>query len=209
MKKVGIILRDYISKNDNQLYGLRNDLIKYLAKYNIEIICIPVIFDNDDDFMEFKRVEELIKECRGIIIPGGEKLYDIDLKIANYLHKENIPTLGICLGMQIMSVALNGDIDTLKTNNHQSKEKYVHKIKIKPNSKLYSIIKENEILVNSRHNDYITCTDLKITAIAEDNIIEAVEDPNKEFFIGVQWHPESIENDIYSERLFTSFINCL
>ena len=40
-------------------------------------------------------------------------------------------------------------------------------------------------------------------------IIEAVEDPNKKFFIGVQWHPESLEEDIYSERLFDTFINSL
>lgn len=209
MKKIGILLRDYQSASGNELYGFRSDLLEYLRKYKeVEVISIPIDFKNNE-YDELERVEELINSCNGIILPGGANAYEIDLKIAKYLYEENIPTLGICLGMQILALAFNGDIEILKDNRHQSKEEYVHEIKLKTNSKLANILKKNKILVNSRHNEHITTSDLNITAIAPDLTIEAVEDPNKKFFIGVQWHPESLANDIYSKRLFDAFMTSL
>ena len=208
MKRVGIILRDYISKNNSDLLGVREDLIYYLRRYSIEIICIPIIFE-DNEYDELERVERLINTCDGIILPGGAKEYDIDLKIAKYLYDNNISTLGICLGMQIMALAFNGDMKLIGNETHQKTEGYVHEVKIKEKSRLAAILKENKIMVNSRHIEHITTTDLPISAISNDLIIEAVEDPSKTFFIGVQWHPESLEDDIYSRRLFDSFINTL
>lgn len=209
MKKIGILLRDFESASGNEMYGFRSDLLAFLRKYKeIEVITIPIDFKNNE-YDELERVEELINSCNGIILPGGSNAYEIDLKIAKYLHEQNIPTLGICLGMQILSLAFDGDIAILKDNSHQSKEEYVHEVKLKRDSKLASILKKNKILVNSRHNEHITTTDLNITAIAPDMTIEAVEDQNKKFFIGIQWHPESLPNDIYSKRLFDYFINTL
>ncbi len=209
MKKIGILLRDFESASGNEMYGFRSDLLAFLRKYKeIEVITIPINFKNNE-YDELERVEELINSCNGIILPGGSNAYEIDLKIAKYLHEQNIPTLGICLGMQILSLAFDGDIAILKDNSHQSKEEYVHEVKLKRDSKIASILKKNKILVNSRHNEHITTTDLNITAIAPDMTIEAVEDQNKKFFIGIQWHPESLPNDIYSKRLFDYFINTL
>lgn len=209
MKKIGILLRDFESASGNEMYGFRSDLLAFLRKYKeIEVITIPIDFKNNE-YDELERVEEVINSCNGIILPGGANAYEIDLKIAKYLHEQNIPTLGICLGMQILSLAFDGDIAILKDNSHQSKEEYVHEVKLKRDSKLASILKKNKILVNSRHNEHITTTDLNITAIAPDMTIEAVEDQNKKFFIGIQWHPESLPNDIYSKRLFDYFINTL
>jgi putative glutamine amidotransferase len=205
MKRIGIILRDYESNNHNKLLGIRKDLIEYLDKYNVEIICLPINFKNND----FKRVEKGIKLCDGIILPGGDKNYEIDTQIVKFLYKKNIPTLGICLGMQIMALAFNGDLDYINNDSHQSNKFYVHSINIKKNSKLASIINNQNILVNSRHNEYITKTDLNIVAYSCDGIIEAIEDTNKKFFIGVQWHPESLKNDLYSKLLFDAFINSL
>ena len=209
MKKIGILLRDFESASGNEMYGFRSDLLAFLRKYKeIEVITIPINFKNNE-YDELERVEELINSCNGIILPGGSNAYEIDLNIAKYLHEQNIPTLGICLGMQILSLAFDGDIAILKDNSHQSKEEYVHEVKLKRDSKIASILKKNKILVNSRHNEHITTTDLNITAIAPDMTIEAVEDQNKKFFIGIQWHPESLPNDIYSKRLFDYFINTL
>lgn len=208
MKKVGILLRDYISESHNPLLGIRSDLIRYLRNYNVQVHCIPVCFDNNE-FDEFERVVEDILGCDGIILPGGKNDYEIDLKIAKYLHENNIPTLGICLGMQIMALSFEGDINYLNNGFHQSKNDYVHNVKIKNNSKLYEILGINEISVNSRHSDHITTTDLSITAISDDLVIEAVEDPSKTFYIGVQWHPESLMNDEYSKKIFDYFINLL
>ncbi len=208
MKKIGIILRDYKSASNNDLLALRSDLIEYLRNFQVQIICIPIVFENNLD-EELEMTIKIINECDGIILPGGSIIYDIDCEIVKYLYDNNIPTLGICLGMQLMSLTLGGDIGHIGNNNHQSKKEYVHNIKIKENSKLFNILANKNILVNSRHNDYVTTTDLSISAISDDLIIEAVEDTSKSFFIGVQWHPESLKDDIYSKRLFLEFINAL
>lgn len=208
MKKVGIFLRKYESLSHNQLLAIRKDLFTYLRNYNIEIVCIPVLFETDEN-KEFNRVEELLNECRGVILPGGDSYYPIDLKITKYLYDNDIPTLGICLGMQMMAVTFNGNLEYLNTNNHQSNQEYVHEVKIKEGSKLSEILKENTIMVNSRHIEHITKTDMSITATSNDFVIEAVEDINKKFFIGVQWHPESLDKNIYSKRLFDAFIEAL
>ncbi len=208
MKRVGIILRDYTSLSYSHLFGVRQDLIEYLRNYKVEVICIPILF-NYNEYEELERGIELIKTCDGIILPGGAEEYDIDSKIVQYLYDHNIPTLGICLGMQLMALTFHGDIELIGNESHQKKEGYIHEVKIKPRSKLASILKDNKIMVNSRHIERITTTDLPIVAISNDLIIEAVEDPNKKFFIGIQWHPESLKEDLYSKRLFDFFINSL
>jgi putative glutamine amidotransferase len=111
--------------------------------------------------------------------------------------------------MQIMALAFNGDLEYINNNTHISNKNYVHNINIMKNSKLGSIINKENILVNSRHKEYITKTDLNIVAYSSDGLIEAIEDTDKKFFIGVQWHPESLKNDLYSKLLFDAFINSL
>lgn len=208
MKRVGIILRDYTSKSGSALLGVREDLIEYLRNYFVEVICIPIVFQSNE-YEELERTIELIKICDGIILPGGAKEYDIDYKIVQYLYEHDIPTLGICLGMQLIALTFNGDIEPIGNETHQKKKGYVHEVKIKEGSRLASILKSNKILVNSRHIEHITTTDLPIVAVSNDLVIEAVEDASKRFFIGVQWHPESLKEDIYSKRLFDFFINSL
>ena len=62
-------------------------------------------------------------------------------------------------------------------------------------------------MVNSRHQEVVTKTNLSVVARSESGSIEAVEDPSKRFYIGVQWHPETIyKTDIYAQRLFQEFL---
>ncbi len=208
MKTVGIILRDFKSKANADLLAIREDLLIYLCRFNIQIIGIPVSFKNNI-YEEWKRVEKALNMCQGIILPGGMDAHEIDEKIVNYLYDNDIPTLGICLGMQLMALAFNGNLEYLKDNTHQSIEKYVHTVQIKQDSKLYQILGSSELLVNSRHIEHITSTNLTVSAVSEDLCIEAIEDARKRFFIGVQWHPESLYHDGYSKKLFMAFINAL
>lgn len=106
MKTVGIVLRKWKADiKDIDIYGIRTDLIMFLRKYDINVIAIPIVFENKD---EFKNVKEIIDYCDGIIFPGGKYVRDIDCQIMRYLYENNKPTLGICLGMQIMGSTFNG-----------------------------------------------------------------------------------------------------
>jgi CTP synthase (UTP-ammonia lyase) len=197
MKYVGIIGRN----NDNKI-TFNKELINIINKYNLKSLGIIVDFENNPN-IEFNKIKNLIDMCDYFILQGGNDYYDIDIMIVKYLYNKNIPTLGICLGMQTMAMAFNGTMGNIC--NHNSNDKYVHDIIINTNSKLYEIIKKENIKVNSRHNSYIINTDLKVSAIS--NVIEAIEDKNKLFFIGVQWHPESIYDE-NNKLLFDFLFNC-
>jgi len=191
LKYIGIIGRI----NDNNITYNR-EILNVIYKYNCIPICISLRFiDNELDI-----IKPLIDMCDGFILQGGTNFYNTDLLIVKYLYDNNIPTLGICLGMQTMAYLFNGEMD--KINNHYSLNKYVHNIHIDTNSRLYEIIGKNTIMVNSRHKEYIVNTDLDVSSYSD--IIESIEDINKKFFIGVQWHPESLMDE-NSEKLFKNF----
>ena len=197
MKTIGIILRGF-EENRKKFIGIRKDLFNSLYKYDINVMGIPI---NND----FKKIINLVNLCDGIILSGGDNFIHNDFLLVEYLYKKNIPTLGICLGMQIMAKYFS-KLDEVKVFNHQSNNKYVHEIIINEESLLYKILKKDKIMVNSRHNSAIEDTSLDIVAKSNDNVIEAVEDKNKRFFVGVQWHPESLD-DINTKNLFEYFIN--
>ena len=196
---IGIIGR----KNDDKI-TFNQEIINVIYKYNHIPLGLIVNFDNNPK-LEFNKIKNLIDICDGFILQGGSDYYEIDLLIIKYLYDRNIPTLGICLGMQAMAMAFDGSMADI--DNHKSLDKYVHYVKIINNSKLHKIINKNKILVNSRHKSYIKNTNLKTVALSN-NIIEAIEDESKNFFIGVQWHPESLM-DNNSILLFNSFFRSL
>ncbi len=192
-----------IGRKNNDKITFNKEIIAVIVKYGFIPLGIIVDFENDSD-KEFIKIKPLIDLCSGIILQGGSDYYDIDIVITKYLYKNNIPTLGICLGMQTMAMAFNGIMGEI--DNHKSDKLYVHNVDIDKKSKLYVILKKDKIRVNSRHHSYIVKTDLKISG--QDNIIEAIEDNNKDFFIGVQWHPETLmdENSILLFNYYFSTI---
>lgn len=97
----------------------------------------------------------------------------------------------------------------MQCGNHNVDKEYAHYISIDRNSILHKILENEKIKVNSRHNKCIPYTQLECVAYSEDGVIEAIEDKSKKFFIGVQWHPESIMSDVYSNKLFDYFIKIL
>ena len=193
-----------IGRKNNDKITFNKEIINVIKKYDFIPVGIIVDFNNNCK-AEFKKIKPLIDLCSGFILQGGSDYYEIDILITKYLHQNNIPTLGICLGMQTMAMAFNGIMDN--TFNHKSNKLYVHNIKINKDSLLYNIIKKDNIMVNSRHQSYIVSTDLRISSKAD--IIESVED-DKDFFIGVQWHPETLmdENSILLFDNFFSKIKC-
>ena len=95
IKTIGIIMRNF-QENNKMFIGTRKDLFRKLYDYNVKVIGIPV--DND-----YAKTIKLVNECDGIILSGGDNFIDEDFLLVKYLHKNNIPTLGICLGMQTMA----------------------------------------------------------------------------------------------------------
>lgn len=199
MKTIGIIIREQ-KKNNLDYLGVKKDLFDTLKKFNVCTIGIPITNN-------LASIIEAIKLCDGIILSGGSKVTTNDIELVKYLYENNIPTLGICLGMQSMCFAFNNKQE-IKIDNHCSLEEYVHFINIKKDTLLYEILDSDRIKVNSRHNYAVINTNFKVNAISDDKIIEGIEDRSKKFFLGLEWHPESLEDD-NSCKIFNYFINKL
>lgn len=204
---IGIITRPELSNEKHEMMGIYDDLRKSIVKSGgIPVGIMPLnieLADFDDGTFQ------IIKNLDGVIFQGGDSFYKYELECMKYVYEQNIPTLGICLGMQLMGCLFNGDLIKINNFNHKKKgQEYVHDIFIKKESLLYSIFKTDRIKVNSRHKETIINPNLEITAISEDGLIEAIESRNKKFFLGVQWHPESMTSyDILESRLFDYFVN--
>lgn len=185
---IGIILNDGFSNEGNSISYVYTKFLKIFDKY----LLIPL--DHN--------IISNINLCEGIIMQGGDNFLPVHKNIIKYLYEKDIPLLAICMSMQAMGEVFNGKLKPVI--NHKSKEKYVHYVNIKKGTLLYDIIKSEKIMVNSSHKEVLQFTDLNISAYCE--FIEAIEDNNKRFFLGVQWHPEKmITYDINSILIFKYF----
>ena len=109
--------------------------------------------------------------------------------------------------MQAMGLTFHGKEIGVNKEIHQ-KTNGVHDILIYKNTKLHHILGMERIAVNSRHQSGIINTTLSVSARSLDGVIEAIEDKNKRFFLGVEWHPETLPNK-NSDLIFEAFIKSL
>lgn len=148
-------------------------------------------------------IDDYLNICNGFIMPGGDDITKSDLLAIKTIINKDTPLLGICLGMQEIAFLNNGSINDI--SNH--KIAGLHEIIIKKDSLLYKILNCEKTLVNSRHSSAVISTNLIVSAISSDNIIEAIEDNNKKFLLGVEWHPENMyDTDLNARKIFDYFI---
>lgn len=168
---------------------------------------------------------------RGVIIGGGDDIqprhygltgdagakYDaerdaLELRIFKQAYDCGIPVLGICRGAQMINVALGGNLHQdirpirRKTPNRNSIFP-IKKALLEPASKIFAIIGQASISVNSLHNQAVDsiAEPLQQCAADADKFVQAVEHCKHEFIIGVQWHPEYMPYARAQRKLFTSF----
>lgn len=139
-----------------------------------------------------------------------------EIELVKAANLKNIAVLGICRGIQLINVAFGGTIyqdlsavsGAIKHMQNAKSFMPTHTVEIAARSLLYSIF-GNSIVTNSFHHQAlnIVAQELIVTARAQDGIIEGVEKPGDQFFVGVQWHPEMMTSR-YScmVELFRRFI---
>lgn len=216
---IGVLLRPNRNLDNQDIFSLNKEIADMIIrKGGIPVGIVPPYIEyfyektfetskvmRDEDF---KAMQETLNRCDGMVLQGGLDFYDYDIRTIRYLYEQDIPTLGICLGMQTMGVAFDGTVDTIGNLDHKKKESFAHDVYLRPDSKIAKLLNKTCIKVNSRHKDMLDSTTLDIVGYSGDGVIEAIEDSSKEFFIGVQWHPESlIAFDENSNLLMEAFIN--
>lgn len=144
-----------------------------------------------------------------------------DMLLVEAVMKTDIPVLAVCRGCQLINVAAGGSLtqdipSQLETGDemHRSADLVdfaYHNINIEYGSQLYDIMGETSLRVNSWHHQAIRelADSYEVSAISDYGIIEAIENKDRDFFIGVQFHPEwhVVEGDMEFLKIFEALIN--
>lgn len=211
---IGVSARPYITDNGrNALVILESIRRAIINNGGIPHIILPTqdmvymnnretpLTDTDKEILDAQ-----IDMCDGILMPGGDFMYFYDRYICDRANEKDMPLLGICMGMQTMCNYNNENKNIFIEGHKDLTKDYVHSVNIIPGTKLYDIIGETKIMVNSIHRTKVPNSgDYSVCAKAEGDIIEGIEKKDKLFNIGVQWHPERT-NDEPSRKIITAFI---
>ena len=143
---------------------------------------------------ELEDLHLVIDKCDGIILEGGLTSSIYEIEAAKYAIKKDKPVLGICAGFNNLIRALGGEVKFDSSGKHNIYDKeIVHNVKIEKNTKLYDILEEGNVEVNSIHTmvaDDTSIKGFKIAAHSDDGLVEAIELEDKKFVMGIKWHPE-------------------
>lgn len=140
--------------------------------------------------------------------------------LAGWAIEEGLPLLGVCRGVQVLNVVCGGSLfqDLTSQRPELAKHDYFpptferfrisHQVAIEADSRLAQALGQIHE-VNSMHHQGIAGlgNGLRVTAITEDGLAEALEIPELPFVLGVQWHPEELaKTDGLSAGLFFDFV---
>jgi gamma-glutamyl-gamma-aminobutyrate hydrolase PuuD len=150
--------------------------------------------------------------------PGRDE-FEIDL--ARRAMTADLPLLAICRGAQVLNVSAGGtlvqDIPSAIRSNlthavRQQGNGTAHAVSVTPGSRLHEALGPTvdaaaTCRVNSRHHQAVARlgSGLVATAAADDGVVEAIEVPEAQFCVGVQWHPENFWRTGEFDGLFGAF----
>lgn len=138
-----------------------------------------------------------------------------ELTITRMAFQRQMPIMGICRGVQTIVTALGGHVaqdislvegwkSTMGIVHSQKEEREVktHEVRIVDGTVLRSIYPQEKLLVNSFHHQAVDYCGkhLRVSAVSEDGLVEAVESCEWKSVLGVQWHPEWLGEE--GRRLF-------
>ena len=171
-------------------------------------------------------VEETLAVLDGLVLSGGNDMepghYGAEphtgtsgtnpardrgeLALLQAALERDLPTLAICRGFEVLNVARGGDLvqhlpDVVGHEEHRAVLGAFseHTVRVEPGSRIGDVAG----VVKSHHHQGVgrIGDGLREVAWADDGTIEALEDPEKRFVVGVLWHPEAGEDQRLFDRL--------
>lgn len=195
------------------------------------------------EYLTPENIEFKLQHLDGVLVaPGfGERGLEGKIEAVNYVRENNIPFLGICLGMQMAVIEFARNVVGIKDANSvevdenaahpvidlmESQKDVVNKggtmrlgawdCALEKDSIAYNVYNKDLIKERHRHrfefnNDYkeqIESTGMKATGFnPETGLVEIVEIPDHNWFVGVQYHPEYKSTVANPHPLFVAFVN--
>ena len=207
--------------NDEKRYLLNPAYLNNLTVFGVCPVVLPY---------EVDCIQTYLSTISGLLLTGGGDIFakyfneehhekankptverdEFELQLCREALKLDIPILGICRGEQILNVALGGNlIQHLEGHNFGGDERgnYIHNVEIVKGSILHSIIRHDEIKVNSVHHQAVgekLGDGVSVCAHAPEGFAEAIEVKSKKFVLGLQWHPEELKDE-HSSAIFRAF----
>ena len=139
---------------------------------------------------------------------------DWEIFLVQQARQYVIPVFGICRGLQVINVALGGNLyqdlpAQLGVSHRQEKPagKVSHRVLVEEGTLLARILKRKRIWTNSLHHQAVKepAPGLAVAARSGDGVVEALEAQEGPFLLAVQWHPERLKSP-GARRLFRAFI---
>jgi putative glutamine amidotransferase len=222
-KVVGIICG-----SENEQFTVKKAYVKTCQSAGTQVIILP----------SAEKAEERMPLVDGIVLAGGPDVdpayYRQGVSVLNrsidpwrdrfeidavrYCLNNELPVLAICRGIQVLNVALGGDLyqdiyaeygSRLQHEQKAPRWYGTHSVELVSGTLLQKAMGESKIRVNSFHHQALhrLGKDMVPTGISEDGLVEAVEVINHPFAVGVQWHPEDMtEHHPEQAAIFAAFV---
>jgi putative glutamine amidotransferase len=215
------------------VFGLMYYYVESIRRNGGLPLMIPLGLDDSELHELFERLDGMVISGGGDIDPDSlgakkhETIYGIDsdrdrveFNLIRWAVNEAKPFLGICRGVQVFNVAMGGtlygDIASEAPNNPLKhdwfpgypRDRIAHPISVTEDTRLANVLGSPLVEVNSMHHQAVkeAAPGLEVAARAPDGIIEAVEIPEHKFALGVQWHPECLQDRPEMRGLFAELI---
>jgi putative glutamine amidotransferase len=145
-----------------------------------------------------------------------------EIALAREAMARKLPILAICRGVQVLNVAAGGslvqDIPSAATTAlphrvESAPAAPAHTVQVETGTALSRLLaaqlEDGSLVVNSRHHQAVdrVAPGFRVSAVAPDGVIEAIEQPDQPFCIGVQWHPENFWSSGEFKHLFTALVD--
>ena len=157
---------------------------------------------------------------------GAPRRSESDCYFARAAQERGTPTLGVCLGIQVMNVEFGGSLlqhipeDLPGALEHEEEDEEndnpEHPVKIEAGTILARVLGGSpaavsgcETVVNSFHHQSVdrVAPGFRVAARSGDGVVEAIERSDHPFYVGVQWHPERMPESPTTRRLVGAFLD--
>ena len=222
---IGITSVYHINEDNGSVLTVTNfAYVKAVTENGGAPVILPTITDKEI-------LLQYVEELDGLVLVGGddippdsygqqphetikimpEQRYNFESQLIPAWLESGKPILGVCLGMQFTNVVSGGtliqDIPSQVGKEVTHRRKY-HRVKIVPNSSLANLLDDEEVMVYSNHHQAVEKIgqNLKVTARADDGVIEALERIDGGFGLFVQWHPEVMKDIEHRNAIYGALV---
>ena len=231
MTVVGITLRTFTGPDFPPKLALNRAYFDALETAGAVVLPIPIVSDPQRLRFHYELLDALVlpggadveprrygavprEDCNLTVMP---ELDEVELTLAGWALKDDLPVLAICRGIQLLNVACGGtlwqDVNvegaTSEHHDRQPRDVPVHQVELEPDSLAAKVTGRTRIEVNSLHHQAIRELGASLKAIGRspDGLIEAVEMPTHQFVLGIQCHPEELrKSQTWAPAIFEALV---